>query len=185
MTISVPVNHVRHIQIVWMKRDTCKHFFPLKMLRIKCLSIQEGMVATLWICTEISTSVKFSVLLVDHVDSKVFLSSTPHQITSSKVKHPLPHLKTIPSENGSSESTSSSSASPPSVIIWYISFSLLVMTEKPAMNSLSRCWRSSSRYLRCWSRAWVISSNSATRFRYRSSCRGTTQTRYVKDISLL
>ena len=37
------------------------------------------------------------------------------------------HLKTIPSANGSSESTSSSSASPPRVIIWYISFNLPVM----------------------------------------------------------
>ena len=46
--------------------------------------------------------------------------------------------KTIPSENGSSESTSSSSASPPSVIIWYISFKRSEMTSNPDMNSSSR-----------------------------------------------
>ena len=33
----------------------------------------------------------------------------------------------MPSEKGSRESTSSSSASPPRVIIWYISFSFPVM----------------------------------------------------------
>ena len=36
-------------------------------------------------------------------------------------------LKTIPSANGSRLSTNSSSASPPRVIIWYISFNLPVM----------------------------------------------------------
>jgi hypothetical protein len=47
--------------------------------------------------------------------------------TSATTSTPT-HLKTMPSEKGSRESTSSSSASPPSVIIWYISFSLRVMT---------------------------------------------------------
>ena len=49
-----------------------------------------------------------------------------------------------PSLNGSSESTSSNSASPPSVSIWYISFSWREMSEKPAMNSTSRCLRTPS-----------------------------------------
>ena len=44
--------------------------------------------------------------------------------------------KTMPSENGSKESTSSSSASPPSVIIWYISFSLPVII--PNLNYVSQ-----------------------------------------------
>ena len=43
----------------------------------------------------------------------------------------LAYLNTMPSLNGSRVSTNSSSASPPSVIIWYISFNLLVMCEKP------------------------------------------------------
>ena len=75
----------------------------------------------------------------------------------------------MPSEKGSRESTSSNSASPPSVIIWYISFSLPVMTAKPVMNSSSRCLRRSSWYLRCLSRTSVIWSSSATRARYSSS----------------
>lgn len=78
----------------------------------------------------------------------------------------------MPSENGSRESTSSSSASPPSVIIWYISFSLLVMTENPAMNSSNRCLRSSSKYFLCWSRRSVILSSSPTLCRYSSSYYG-------------
>ena len=45
----------------------------------------------------------------------------------------LTYLNTMPSLNGSRVSTNSSSASPPSVIIWYISFNLLVMCEKPCV----------------------------------------------------
>jgi hypothetical protein len=41
-------------------------------------------------------------------------------------------------------STSSSSASPPSVIIWYISLSRRLTALKPAMNSPSRALRSAS-----------------------------------------
>ena len=55
-----------------------------------------------------------------------------------------PSQKSLTSEKGSRESTSSSSASPPRVIIWYISFSLRLMTLKPAMNSSSRLLRSPS-----------------------------------------
>ena len=80
------------------------------------------------------------------------------------------YLKTIPSENGSSESMSSSSASPPSVIIWYICLSLWVMIVKPSMNSWWRCLRNSSSCLCCESRISVIWSSSDTRFRYASSC---------------
>lgn len=39
------------------------------------------------------------------------------------------------SEKGSKESTSSSSASPPNVIIWYISFNFMLITVNPAMKS--------------------------------------------------
>ena len=48
------------------------------------------------------------------------------------------------SAKGSRESTSSNSASPPKVIIWYISFSLSEIAAKPAMNSSSRALRSPS-----------------------------------------
>ena len=48
------------------------------------------------------------------------------------------------SEKGSRESTSSSSASPPRVIIWYISFRRRLMQLKPAMNSSRRLLRTSS-----------------------------------------
>ncbi|KAH3679833.1 hypothetical protein WICPIJ_008495 [Wickerhamomyces pijperi] len=40
----------------------------------------------------------------------------------------------IPSENGSNESTSSNSALPPIVIIWYISFNVVEIMLKPSMN---------------------------------------------------
>mmetsp|Transcript_46776 Transcript_46776/g.111354 ORF Transcript_46776/g.111354 Transcript_46776/m.111354 type:complete len:269 (-) Transcript_46776:2517-3323(-) len=73
--------------------------------------------------------------------------------------------KTMPSEKGSSESTSSSSASPPSVIIWYISLSRIVITEKPAMNSSRRCLRSASCAPRSESRFAVTASSSAWRRR--------------------
>ncbi|KAH3669466.1 hypothetical protein OGAPHI_001587 [Ogataea philodendri] len=46
----------------------------------------------------------------------------------------------IPSENGSKESTSSSSAFPPMVIIWYICFNVSEIWLKPAMNSSSLCF---------------------------------------------
>ena len=45
------------------------------------------------------------------------------------------NLNTTPSEKGSRLSTNSSSASPPSVIIWYISFSFFTITLSPVMNS--------------------------------------------------
>ena len=77
----------------------------------------------------------------------------------------------MPSEKGSKESTSSSSASPPSVIIWYISLSLYVITLNPAMNSSSLCLRKSSWYVRWPSLNSVIWSSSATRCRYSSSCK--------------
>mmetsp|Transcript_13013 Transcript_13013/g.32437 ORF Transcript_13013/g.32437 Transcript_13013/m.32437 type:complete len:317 (-) Transcript_13013:1274-2224(-) len=64
-------------------------------------------------------------------------------------------LKMMPSVNGSRLSMSSSSASPPSVIIWYSSFSFSEMTLKPAMNSCRRFFRSSSCDARCVSRSVV------------------------------
>mmetsp|Transcript_24402 Transcript_24402/g.76794 ORF Transcript_24402/g.76794 Transcript_24402/m.76794 type:complete len:216 (+) Transcript_24402:355-1002(+) len=78
-------------------------------------------------------------------------------------------LKTMPSLKGSSESTSSSSASPPSVIIWYISLRRSPIVLKPAMNSASRCLRSSSKRRRCSSRCSVTESNSARRARHSAS----------------
>mmetsp|Transcript_37769 Transcript_37769/g.112193 ORF Transcript_37769/g.112193 Transcript_37769/m.112193 type:complete len:250 (-) Transcript_37769:2871-3620(-) len=66
----------------------------------------------------------------------------------------------MPSLKGSSVSTSSSSASPPRVIIWYISFSFMEITEKPSMNSSRRCCRRPSRLRRASSRALCTSSYS-------------------------
>mmetsp|Transcript_10739 Transcript_10739/g.28698 ORF Transcript_10739/g.28698 Transcript_10739/m.28698 type:complete len:219 (-) Transcript_10739:59-715(-) len=66
----------------------------------------------------------------------------------------------MPSAKGSSVSTSSSSASPPRVIIWYISFSFMEMTEKPSMNCSRRCCRRPSRFRRDSSRALCTSSYS-------------------------
>ncbi len=50
--------------------------------------------------------------------------------------------KTMPSEKGSRESTSSSSASPPSVIIWYISFSFSVIWLQTQSENVKDkvCW---------------------------------------------
>jgi len=74
-------------------------------------------------------------------------------------------LKTMPSEKGSRLSTSSSSALPPSVIIWYISLSLRVICVKPAMKVSSRRLRSSSYAALTWSRCAVTVFKSATRDR--------------------
>ena len=71
-------------------------------------------------------------------------------------------LNTIPSMNGSSESTSSSSASPPRVIIWYISFSLSAMVLNPAMNSSSLLFLSPSYLPLTLSLVAVEASSSAT-----------------------
>mmetsp|Transcript_13188 Transcript_13188/g.49311 ORF Transcript_13188/g.49311 Transcript_13188/m.49311 type:complete len:490 (-) Transcript_13188:1977-3446(-) len=75
-------------------------------------------------------------------------------------------LNTIPSANGSRESTSSSSASPPKVIIWYISFSLMEMTLKPDMNSSSRVALSVSYVPLALSRSSVTFLKSSARVRY-------------------
>mmetsp|Transcript_93753 Transcript_93753/g.264718 ORF Transcript_93753/g.264718 Transcript_93753/m.264718 type:complete len:231 (-) Transcript_93753:3296-3988(-) len=71
-------------------------------------------------------------------------------------------LKLMPSLNGSSVSTSSSSASPPSVIIWYISFNFMEMMEKPSMNSSSRCCRIASSLRRDSSR-WACTASYSPR----------------------
>ena len=61
----------------------------------------------------------------------------------------------LTSENGSSESTSSSSASPPRVIIWYISFSFRLMMLKADMNSSRRALRRLSYVVRACMQAEV------------------------------
>mmetsp|Transcript_1964 Transcript_1964/g.8240 ORF Transcript_1964/g.8240 Transcript_1964/m.8240 type:complete len:211 (-) Transcript_1964:893-1525(-) len=73
---------------------------------------------------------------------------------------------TMPSAKGSMESTSSSSASPPRVIIWYISFSLSEMMLKPAMNSSSLFFLSSSNCARVSSRCSVTDLSSLLRSSY-------------------
>lgn len=72
-------------------------------------------------------------------------------------------LKRMPSEKGSSESTSSSSALPPIVIIWYISLSRSEMRLKPCMKPSSRLRRSSSQRRLTPSRAATAASRSALR----------------------
>lgn len=122
-----------------------------------------------------SVSVWSNVILVLRITSPGSL--TPEnkcresclQLTHLSLKTRPPHdlillsyLKTIPSENGSRLSTSSSSASPPRVIIWYISFRYSLIVPNPFMNMSSRCLRMSSRLLRCEFRRSVSSSYSAT-----------------------
>mmetsp|Transcript_98266 Transcript_98266/g.278261 ORF Transcript_98266/g.278261 Transcript_98266/m.278261 type:complete len:230 (+) Transcript_98266:560-1249(+) len=69
----------------------------------------------------------------------------------------------MPSLKGSSVSTSSSSASPPRVIIWYISLSFMEITEKPSMNSSKRVCLSTSSWRRDSSRVACAASYSASR----------------------
>eukprot|EP00162_Nutomonas_longa_P006808 comp17288_c0_seq1/m.28951 comp17288_c0_seq1/g.28951 ORF comp17288_c0_seq1/g.28951 comp17288_c0_seq1/m.28951 type:complete len:522 (-) comp17288_c0_seq1:1077-2642(-) len=79
--------------------------------------------------------------------------------------------KMMPSLNGSSESTSSSSASPPRVIIWYISLSLSEISKKPLRKQSRRSLRSPSWVRRWASRRAVISSRSFMRSSYSFSRR--------------
>lgn len=76
-------------------------------------------------------------------------------------------LKTIPSLNGSKLSKSSNSASPPKVIIWYISFSFNVIIPKPPINISNRCPLKASYSFLVAFRSRVLASRSATRSRKR------------------
>mmetsp|Transcript_15268 Transcript_15268/g.43486 ORF Transcript_15268/g.43486 Transcript_15268/m.43486 type:complete len:257 (-) Transcript_15268:3265-4035(-) len=78
-------------------------------------------------------------------------------------------LNTTPSENGSKESTNSSSASPPNVIIWYISLSFNVILANPAMNSSNLFFRKSSSFSRQVFLTSVAFSSSVSRSWYSDS----------------
>lgn len=95
-------------------------------------------------------------------------------------------LNRMPSENGSRESTSSSSALPPMVIIWYISFSRREIREKPCIKPSSRNLRSSSHRFLAVSRddtaVWrslLLAEYSSTRRRYSASTPSSTLTFWV------
>src|SRR5271170_6595003 len=72
-------------------------------------------------------------------------------------------LNKIPSENGSKLSTSSNSAFPPIVIIWYISFNRKEIMLKPCINSSRRRLRRSSQSFLAESRVWIVVSRSLER----------------------
>jgi len=100
-------------------------------------------------------------------------------------------LNKIPSEKGSRLSTSSSSALPPIVIIWYISFKRNEMVLKPVMKPSRRSERRSScrflaasRALREVIRSVVRAACSSTRRRYSVRTERSTETDCVRSSSV-